>query len=110
MPSSAASLAPATPGYRSRLATGCWPRSAPAGCRPAPAEAAMIRLSGLTLARAGRHLIEDAAVAIHAGERLALIGPNGSGKSSLFALLRGELAPESGQLQMPAWRIGWLSQ
>ena len=70
----------------------------------------MIRLSGLTLARAGRPLIEDAAVAIHAGERLALIGPNGSGKSSLLALLRGELAPDSGQLQMPAWRIGWLSQ
>ena len=62
----------------------------------------MIRLSGLTLARAGRPLIADAAIAIHAGERLALIGPNGSGKSSLLALLRGELAPEAGQLQMPA--------
>ncbi len=70
----------------------------------------MIRLSAVTLARAGRPLIEEATVAIHPGERIALIGANGSGKSSLLALLRGELTPEAGRLDMPAWRIGWLSQ
>lgn len=37
-------------------------------------------------------------LALHAGERLALVGSNGSGKSSLLRMLNGTLAPDSGSL------------
>lgn len=70
----------------------------------------MIRFSNLSIARAGKPLFSDASLIIHPGERIALIGPNGSGKSSLIALLRGELQPESGDVEMPDLRISWLAQ
>ncbi|RPI15219.1 MAG: ATP-binding cassette domain-containing protein, partial [Lysobacterales bacterium] len=45
------------------------------------------------------------------GWRVGLVGANGSGKSSLFALLRGELHPESGDCEVPrGWRIASVSQ
>ena len=48
---------------------------------------------------------------MHAGERIGLIGANGSGKSSLFALLRGELHSDKGDVELPAhWRIAHVAQ
>ena len=70
----------------------------------------MIRLVDLTIARAGKSLFAGASLIINPNERIALIGPNGSGKSSLIELLRGQLHPESGNVDMPALRIGWLAQ
>jgi ATP-binding cassette, subfamily F, member 3 len=71
----------------------------------------MIQFRNLTLARGARELVADASLQIHAGWRIGLTGANGSGKSSLFALLRGELAPERGDCGIPAaWRIASVSQ
>ena len=70
----------------------------------------MIRFSDLTIARAGKPLFAGASLIINPNERIALIGPNGSGKSSLIELLRGNLHQESGEVDMPALRIGWLAQ
>ncbi|MDO4905840.1 MAG: ABC-F family ATP-binding cassette domain-containing protein [Lautropia sp.] len=70
----------------------------------------MIRFNNLSLARAGRPLFSNASLIVNPGERLALIGANGSGKSSLLALLRGELSPEQGDLDLPSLRIAWLAQ
>ena len=70
----------------------------------------MIRFVDLTIARAGKPLFAGASLIINPNERIALIGPNGSGKSSLIELLRGQLHPESGDVEMPALRIGWLAQ
>jgi ATP-binding cassette subfamily F protein 3 len=61
----------------------------------------MIRLSGLTLARAGRLLLEGVDLTLHAGRKVGVVGPNGCGKSSLFALLAGDLHPEAGDLELP---------
>jgi ATP-binding cassette subfamily F protein 3 len=48
---------------------------------------------------------------LHAGQKAGLIGANGAGKSSLFALLRGELHPDSGDCFLPAdWRIAHMRQ
>ncbi|TMG79652.1 MAG: ATP-binding cassette domain-containing protein, partial [Betaproteobacteria bacterium] len=56
-------------------------------------------------------LVEQADLTLHAGERIGLIGANGSGKSSLFAMLRGELHADKGDLEVPAhWRIAHVAQ
>jgi len=66
----------------------------------------MIRLRQLTLTRGSKPLLEGADLTLNPGERVGLIGDNGSGKSSLFALLRGELHPDAGALDLPpGWRI-----
>ena len=71
----------------------------------------MIRLQNLTLQRGPQRLLEDAELTLHAGQKAGLIGANGAGKSSLFALLRGELAPDSGDCYLPAdWRIAHMRQ
>ena len=71
----------------------------------------MIRLSQATLRRGAKALLEQADLTIHAGERIGLIGANGSGKSSLFALLRGELHADKGDVELPAhWRIAHVAQ
>jgi ATP-binding cassette subfamily F protein 3 len=56
-------------------------------------------------------LLEDAELTLHAGQKAGLIGANGAGKSSLFALLLGQLAPDSGDCLLPAdWRIAHMRQ
>src|SRR6266704_408822 len=72
---------------------------------------AMIRLSQVTLRRGARTLLEGAEVALNPGDRIGLIGANGSGKSSLFALLRGELHADKGEVDYPArWRVAHVAQ
>ncbi|HVF63150.1 MAG TPA: ATP-binding cassette domain-containing protein [Casimicrobiaceae bacterium] len=71
----------------------------------------MIRLTGLTLARGAKRLLENTSLTIHAGHRVGLVGPNGSGKSSVFALLRGEIHQEAGDVELPAkWTIAHVAQ
>jgi ATP-binding cassette, subfamily F, member 3 len=53
----------------------------------------------------------NAELTLHAGHKAGLIGANGAGKSSLFALLRGELHPDSGDCLLPVdWRIAHMRQ
>ncbi|MDQ5848146.1 MAG: ATP-binding cassette domain-containing protein [Pseudomonadota bacterium] len=71
----------------------------------------MIRFSQVTLIRGTKPLLEGADVIVNPGERIGLIGANGSGKSSLFALLRGELHTDKGEVDFPAhWRIAHVAQ
>ncbi len=71
----------------------------------------MIRLQSLTLIRGTKPLLESADLTLNPGERVGLIGANGSGKSSLFALLRGELHADAGELDLPAgWRLAHVAQ
>ncbi|MCE6977493.1 ATP-binding cassette domain-containing protein [Pseudomonas frederiksbergensis] len=71
----------------------------------------MIRLQNLTLQRGPQRLLEDAELTLHAGHKAGLIGANGAGKSSLFALIRGELHPDSGDCFLPTdWRIAHMRQ
>lgn len=81
------------------------------GTKLVDSAAIMIRLQSLTLQRGPQRLLEDAELTLHAGQKAGLIGANGAGKSSLFALLRGELAPDSGDCLLPAdWRIAHMRQ
>ena len=71
----------------------------------------MLRLSDVTLARGTKRLIEHASIAVHAGQHVGIVGPNGAGKSSLFALLRGELLPDAGDVDVPAsWTVAHVAQ
>ncbi len=71
----------------------------------------MIRLSQVTLRRGAKTLLEGADVALNPGDKIGLIGANGSGKSSLFALLRGELHADKGEVDYPArWRVAHVAQ
>src|SRR6266571_4024240 len=63
---------------------------------------AMIRLSQVTLRRGIKPLLENVDVTLNPGDKIGLIGANGSGKSSLFALLRGELHADKGEVDYPA--------
>lgn len=56
-------------------------------------------------------LIEAASLQLHPGHKVGLTGANGTGKSSLFAMLRGELHADKGDLEIPPnWVIGHVAQ
>jgi branched-chain amino acid transport system ATP-binding protein len=49
--------------------------------------------------RFGRVVIaEDLSFSVDAGETVGIVGPNGAGKTSLFGLISGDLAPNTGQV------------
>lgn len=71
----------------------------------------MISLNNITLQRGRENLLQDSSLVVFEGRRVALIGRNGCGKSSMFALLRGEIIPEAGDLSIPAGsRISHMAQ
>ncbi len=71
----------------------------------------MIKLSHLSLRRGPRLLFENANLLIHPGQRVGLTGANGTGKSSLFAMIRGQLHADQGELSFPGnWVISHVAQ
>ncbi|MHA3014698.1 ATPase component of ABC transporter [Cupriavidus necator] len=71
----------------------------------------MIRIDQLVLQRGTKVLFDHTSVTLNPGERVGLVGANGSGKSTLFALLRGELHPDGGDVIVPAqWRVAHVAQ
>lgn len=65
----------------------------------------MLVFSDLSLRRGSKPLLESASFSIHPGQKVGVTGANGVGKSSLFALIRGELAQDSGNFSKPP---GWV--
>lgn len=71
----------------------------------------MIQFKQLTLTRGTKILIQGASLQLHPGHKVGLTGANGAGKSSLFAMLRGEIHPETGDFEMPAsWVVAHVAQ
>jgi ATP-binding cassette subfamily F protein 3 len=71
----------------------------------------VLRISDITLRRGARVLLRDASMNVHPGQKVGLVGANGSGKSSLFALIRGELHADAGDVSMPPrWVISHVAQ
>ncbi|SOY46226.1 putative ABC transporter, atp_binding component [Cupriavidus taiwanensis] len=71
----------------------------------------VIRIDQLVLQRGTKVLFDHTSVTLNPGERVGLVGANGSGKSTLFALLRGELHPDGGDVSVPAqWRVAHVAQ
>ena len=62
----------------------------------------MLKLTNLALRRGAKLLFQNTSLTLYAGQKVGLVGANGCGKSSLFALVRGELHPDAGELSLPA--------
>lgn len=61
--------------------------------------------------RGSKFLLENASATIFPGQKVGIIGRNGCGKSTLFAAIKGEIAPELGSLTVPRnFKISAVSQ
>ncbi len=71
----------------------------------------MLNFQNITLRRGGRILFADATFSVFPGQKVGITGANGVGKSSLFALVRGELHADAGEVDLPAqWVIAHVAQ
>ena len=71
----------------------------------------MIELKNLTLQRGLKVLIDKANLTVNPGWRVGLIGKNGTGKSSLFALIKGEITQDGGDVLVPKhWKTAAVAQ
>ena len=71
----------------------------------------MIEINRLTLQRGSKVLLKQASAHIAPGRRVGLIGKNGSGKSSLFALIKGEIGADAGDIRLPPhWKLAAVAQ
>jgi ATP-binding cassette subfamily F protein 3 len=71
----------------------------------------VLTIQNLTYRIDGRPLFEAASAFIAGGWKVGLVGRNGAGKSTLLRLVRGEIAPDAGDVSLARGkRIGWLEQ
>jgi ABC-type multidrug transport system fused ATPase/permease subunit len=61
-------------------------------------------LRDVTLAYDSKQVLKKVNLIIRPGERVLILGPNGSGKTTLANILAGYLAPDEGQVILPAKR------
>lgn len=70
-----------------------------------------ISIKDISLSFSNKNCFEHFSFTIYPGSRIAIIGRNGSGKSSLLNILRGSLAPSSGEVTIPNdISIGYVEQ
>ena len=70
-----------------------------------------VAASGLRVAYGEAIVLDGVDLAVHGGDRLALVGPNGSGKSTLLKALAGRLTPRAGGVRHgEGVRAGYLPQ
>ena len=71
----------------------------------------MIELKDITLQRGLKVLLEGADLTVNPNQRVGLVGRNGTGKSSLFALIKGEISQDGGDVYVPGhWRLASVAQ
>jgi len=69
----------------------------------------LLTARGVSVAYGALVVLNNADLAIAAGDRIAVVGPNGVGKSTLLRVLAGELQPDSGTITA-AGTVGYLPQ
>lgn len=57
-----------------------------------------------------RAALSNVSFVVGAGESVAIAGPNGAGKTTLLSLLSGVVQPDSGSVELPSGKLGWVPQ
>jgi ATP-binding cassette subfamily F protein 3 len=71
----------------------------------------MLTINNLTYRIQGRELFEDASVVLPTGSKTGFVGKNGTGKTTLFHLIQGHIAADSGSIELnKKARIGAVAQ
>ena len=71
----------------------------------------MITLRNVVLQRGDKRLLDGADLTLVPRQKAGITGANGTGKSSLLALIRGELPPEAGDVEVqPGLRMAHVAQ
>lgn len=71
----------------------------------------MLHINDLTYRIEGRPLFEQATLAIYEGSKVGLVGRNGTGKSTLFRLIKEEISPDDGEINLRKnMRLGVVDQ
>jgi iron complex transport system ATP-binding protein len=78
---------------------------AEASCGPREA-GVVLRLSGVSVVRDGRRILDGIHWTVRAGERWAVLGPNGSGKTTLLQIAGARLRPTEGEIEVLGSCIG----
>ncbi len=70
-----------------------------------------LRSSSLSFDGMKRSILDNVTASIGRGQRIGIVGPNGAGKTTLLRLMRGEIALDSGELDVkPGVQIGYFHQ
>ena len=60
----------------------------------------VLELSGVSVRRGGRAVLDAVDWRVHADERWAVLGPNGAGKTTLLQIAAAQLTPDSGAVRV----------
>jgi len=60
----------------------------------------VLHINDLTYRIEGRPLFTQATLAINEGHKVGLVGRNGTGKSTLFRLIKGDISPDDGEINL----------
>jgi iron complex transport system ATP-binding protein len=69
-----------------------------------------LKCTDLTFEYASGPVLEQVSLEVKAGELLVLLGANGAGKSTLLHLIAGQIAPQSGVIEINGARVSSLSR
>jgi len=71
----------------------------------------VLHINDLTYRIEGRPLFTQATLAIDEGHKVGLVGRNGTGKSTLFRLIKGDISPDDGEINLRKnMRLGVVDQ
>src|SRR5829696_7561129 len=73
--------------------------------------AMLFRLSDVKKSFGGNEILKGVSLQVNPGEKVGLVGRNGAGKTTVFRLITGEEAPDSGEIvTVNGLKLGLLQQ
>ena len=69
-----------------------------------------MKVSHLSLAYGVKKIYDDASFILEDDDKVGIVGVNGAGKTTLIKILRGDLVPDSAEIDLPGTRFAYLPQ